>query len=265
MGTNCTKSKTDKPVERNDDDDNNNNKMWMRSAAQKSEKKNDDRVAELETKPVTPESQVEIEGKVLRPKILSFHETVALMRKNRNKRLQLILKNFKDFEQEAFDSAVASLAKKFEEKVNLPHYPVSTITLDCFIHGRQRSVPHSILAEELMKCIYNTNTAERGWLIFREKLIDKLVAYLESLGHVIQSVRICLEEPRYVMVEFVLRVKGYSKLRGLARFIIVMNRYRRDFYAPGGPGYLEAEADFAARVSASNPPTLLGRLVNSPG
>lgn len=226
--------------------------------------KDENRIAELETKPVTPQSQAEVEGKVLRPRVMSFHETVARMRKDRNERLHLLLNSFKEFEKEEFEKGVASLAESFERKIKRADHPVSTITISSDLRGVESSVPHFSSAGRMMKFIYSTNTIERGWAIFREKLIDKLVAYLQSLGHVIQSVRIDYETSRDVEVKFTLRVNGYSKLRGLVRFIIVMNRYRRDFYTPGGPGYLEAEADFAARVSASRPPLLLHRLVNSP-
>lgn len=255
MGSNCSKHPTHKPPSKET--------MWMRSAAKNPPQ--EDRIAELETKPVTPESQAEIEGKVLRPRVMSFHETVAHMRKNRNERLQLIMKSFKQFEKEAFEKGITSLAESFERKVKCSGYPVSTITISSDLRGAGSSVPHFSSAGSMMKRIYSTNTVERGWAIFREKLINKLVAYLESFGHIIQSVRIDYETSHDITVKFTLCVNGYSKLRGLVRFIIVMNRYRRDFYAPGGPGYLEAEADFAARVEASRPPLLLHRLVNSPG
>lgn len=92
---------------------------------------------------------------------------------------------------------------------------------------------------ESSRVVYGTTEA------FRKKFATIATTHLESLGFKITSVS--SNFPDYVTI----RAAGFSpqlsaKWRGLIRFIIVCNRYRKSFYNPDakGKGYELARADF---------------------
>lgn len=92
---------------------------------------------------------------------------------------------------------------------------------------------------ESSRIVYGTTEA------FRKKFTAIATTHLESLGFKVTSVS--SNFPDYVTIH----AAGFSphlsaKFRGIVRFIIVCNRYRKSFYDPDarGKGYELARADF---------------------
>lgn len=75
---------------------------------------------------------------------------------------------------------------------------------------------------------------------FNERVTEEVRGWVEAHGFRILSF---VFYPSGTL-RLAISLRGATRLRGLARFMIVCSRYRRDFYKPGMQGYENAKASF---------------------
>lgn len=76
------------------------------------------------------------------------------------------------------------------------------------------------------------------------KCVKETKQYLHSLGYDIDSISY-----RYISLVAEFKDLPRPRLKGLARFIMIINRYRDDFYAPGNTWYRSAKNRFDEFIS----------------
>lgn len=101
-----------------------------------------------------------------------------------------------------------------------------------------------------MNAIQQVRQRDDGYDVqdFHNKVKSEVRDWLRVHGYRIIELDIHRGRNTGATLKLTLSLQGATRLRGLVRFIIVCARYKRDFYAPGAPGYVSAKESFEKQL-----------------